>query len=249
VNPKLNPNSIYTRQFFDSQQVGSVSSASLVVPEILSLFPKSKSVVDVGCGVGAWLAEFSKNGVSDIVGYDGGDIASDQLRIPANCFQTVDLTNFRPPGRRFDIAVSLEVAEHLPESAADGFVRTLVSLSDIIVFSAAIPGQMGTDHINEQPLSYWREKFSTHSYSFYDCIRPVIWKNERIEWWYRQNTVVAITDKLLDRTPRRIKDGDIIDIVHPTLLTDSRRRERRAVDKLRFGYRFKKWASRFKSKA
>jgi 2-polyprenyl-3-methyl-5-hydroxy-6-metoxy-1,4-benzoquinol methylase len=57
--------------------------------------------------------------------------------------------------KEFDLVVSLEVAEHLPASAADQFVNTLVKHGKKILFSAAIPGQGGQDHLNEQWPDYW----------------------------------------------------------------------------------------------
>lgn len=179
----------YSEDFYESQQEGSVKSAETVVPLVLSTF-RVGSVVDVGCGVGGWLREFARNGVENYLGLDGDYVPREALKIPAERFAPTDLRAFEGLDRRFDLAVSLEVAEHLPEDAADRFVGALVSLAPVVLFSAAIPGQGGTDHINEQWQSYWYEKFRAHGYVCLDFIRPQVFANEEIEWWYRQNMLV-----------------------------------------------------------
>ncbi len=88
------------------------------------------------------------------------------------------------------MVISFEVAEHLPESAANTFVDTLVKHGDLIVFSAAIPGQTGQNHLNEQWQSYWADKFAMKGYKAYDIVRPVFWSNESVDVWYRQNMIV-----------------------------------------------------------
>src|SRR3984893_18523768 len=118
-------NTPYSPDFYATQQAGSIASADIVVPHVLSLFPVS-SVLDVGCGVGGWLKEFERHGVSDYLGVDGDYVPRDFLKIPANRFRPLDLQNLTALDRRFDLACSLEVAEHLPEDSAKSFVAALV---------------------------------------------------------------------------------------------------------------------------
>jgi hypothetical protein len=178
----------YGATFFQNHIDGSVRSASIVVPLILKLFGP-KSVVDFGCGVGGWLREFSHRGVEDILGIDGDYIRQEQLLIPSDKFESQNL--MRPTARkRYDLAISLEVAEHLPESSAGALVSTLVEAAPVVVFSAAIKGQSGTNHINEQWQSYWARRFQSHGYCIIDCIRPTIFDDQRVEPWYRQNIMV-----------------------------------------------------------
>src|SRR4029077_8076010 len=92
--------------------------------------------------------------------------------------------------RRFDLAISVEVAEHLPFFRAETFVADLVRLSDLILFSAALPFQGGTDHINEQWLEFWAILFRQHGYVSCDFLRQRIWANPEVEFWYAQNIVV-----------------------------------------------------------
>lgn len=208
----------YDARFFRGQQFGSAQSAAIVIPLILNLFPNPLSVIDVGCGVGGWLAEFQNNGVTTIKGVDGGAPDLSQLKIPVDTFERVNLIHPPKPTRRYDIALSLEVAEHLPPTSSTDFIRFLCALSDVVVFSAALPGQRGTDHINEQPLSYWATLFSSHGYDAYDILRPTIWNDDRIEWWYRQNIFVAAKPGCLDSAIRPIRPGDMVDVVHPQCL-------------------------------
>ena len=93
------------------------------------------------------------------------------------------------------MAISLEVAEHLPESAADDFTSSLTNLSDFVLFSAAIPFQGGIGHVNEQWLTYWVEKFSSRGYLAVDLVRKRIWENQEIPIWFRQNTLVFVKEE------------------------------------------------------
>jgi hypothetical protein len=83
-----------------------------------------------------------------------------------------------------------EVAEHLTKSRAEGLVGDLTRLTDVVLFSAAIPGQGGTDHVNEQYLGYWVALFEAKGFVMLDVLRPQIWNNPRCDWTYRQNAVL-----------------------------------------------------------
>src|SRR5262249_16044265 len=150
-----------------------------------------KSVVDVGCGIGTFLNVFLENGVNDVLGIDGAWVDRGQLYIDEKYFVEADLEQPLKPGRKFDLAICLEVAEHLRPESADAFVEWLCSLSDTIVFSAAIPGQGGDNHLNEQPFEYWQNKFAVHDFHFYDVFRNRYWQNDEIDCWYRQNMFLA----------------------------------------------------------
>ncbi|HXW71244.1 MAG TPA: methyltransferase domain-containing protein [Methylocella sp.] len=180
---------LYDESFYQNQQDGSATSAQVVVPLFLSHFP-CRSVVDFGCGVGSWLKEFEHNGISDYLGVDGDYVPRHLLRIPADRFLPQDLGGLSDLGREFDAACSLEVAEHLPQECAASFVAALVKAAPVILFSAAIPFQGGTGHLNEQWQSYWARLFAEHGYLPLDLLRPVIFGDRRVEWWYRQNILV-----------------------------------------------------------
>src|SRR3989442_1063339 len=149
---------LYTPVFFDRQRSGSRRSAEVIVP-IIEQLVAPRSVVDVGCGVGTWLGEWTRRGIADVLGVDGEYVDRAALAVQPELFMAKDLARPLGVGRRFELAMSLEVAEHLPPHAADLFVAELIGLSDCILFSAAIPSQGGVGHLNEQWQSYWAAKF------------------------------------------------------------------------------------------
>jgi SAM-dependent methyltransferase len=191
----------YNIEFFAALREGARRSANYAVPLVLS-WVSAQSVVDVGCGSGTWLSVFREHGVSDLLGIDGDYVAADSLEIPATSFLPRDLSQpFRLP-RRFDLAVSLEVAEHLPAEAAESFVESLVQLAPVVFFSAAAPYQGGTQHLNEQWPAYWAERFARHGYRAVDCLRRLLWSRDEVEWWYAQNCFLYVEQKFLSSNRR-----------------------------------------------
>jgi SAM-dependent methyltransferase len=209
----MNTGAIYSSEFFARQVEGSVRSAQIVVPLVLSLL-RVESVIDVGCGVGPWAAEFLANGVQDVWGIDGDYVRQSQLRIPAERFLARDLTKPIAFERTFDLAVCLEVAEHLPASRAGELVADLTRMAPCVLFSAAIPGDTGTHHINPQYPPYWIELFQAQGYQAIDPIRPSIWGNDSVEWFYQQDTIMFVGPKHSLLTKNFPKPQTI---VHPQL--------------------------------
>ena len=184
---------VYDDTFFDYIDSGARASARALIAHLQPLI-MAQSVVDFGSGRGVWLAEWKAAGVDYIFGLDGDYVNRDQLAIPDEAFRAVDLTQAQNLERRFDLAQSLEVGEHLPECAAKTLVASMVASSDRVLFSAAVKGQGGEFHINEQPLSYWQNLFEAHGYYAYDCIRPGLAGNTSVEPWYRYNSVFYAND-------------------------------------------------------
>ena len=143
----------YNRGFYMGQSAGSLESARQIVPIVLHLI-RPKKVVDVGCGLGTWLSVFAEAGITDYLGVDGSYVPADMLLIPRDRFLAHDLTQPLQLPDRYDLAVSLEVAEHLPASCAEAFVESLTNLAPVVFFSAAVPFQGGTTHVNEQWPEY-----------------------------------------------------------------------------------------------
>jgi len=194
----------YDRRFFEYINAGSRRSAQAVLPFLASQFDIN-SVADFGAGQGAWLAEWQACGVTDVVGIDGTYIDDTRLLIPRDRFVAHDLGSPIALGRRFDLVQSVEVAEHLPASAAETFIANLVSHSDRILFSAAVPGQGGEHHVNEQPYEYWRQLFAAHGYVLLDAIRPLIAGERQVEPWYRYNTFLYIHHALVPALAEPLK--------------------------------------------
>lgn len=186
------PLSQYGRQFYEKQKEGSRSSAMAILPILFDIIRTPKSVIDVGCGVGTWLSACMEFGVKNIVGVDGPWVDQAQLQIPIQNFHQFDLSKeFVIPGK-YDLAISFETAEHLSSRIAPSFVNSLTQLSNVVLFSAAIPGQGGESHVNEQWPSFWGELFKAKGFCMLDPLRKKIWNDERVEWWYQQNMFLYV---------------------------------------------------------
>lgn len=189
-----NKSQIYDEMFYWENRYGSVMSARTVLGYILKRIP-CNSLVDLGCGIGTWLWVAHNYGVDEIIGLDGDYISRSMLMIPEKCFLPTDLSKPFKVAKKYDMAMSLEVAEHLPAESADSFVGNLCMSSDIVLFSAAHPGQGGDGHINEQPKEYWIYKFAKHNYKPME-IKQYFADDDKVEWWYRDNIVLfAAADK------------------------------------------------------
>jgi len=168
---------------------GATRAANRIAPLILKLAPGIRSVVDLGGGTGAWLQVLHNLGVETIQLYDVPEAALDLL-IERSCFQAVDLNKRVPPLTRFDLAVCVECAEHLRPKRALPLVKWLTSAADIVIFSAAIPGQPGKGHINARLPEYWQALFRQCGYTRCDVLRGSIVSDSSIPYWYRQNLFV-----------------------------------------------------------
>jgi hypothetical protein len=158
-------------------------------------------VVDVGCGDGTWLEELHELGITDTRGLDGKYIDRHILQVAEEKFTAVDLSMPFSVDRVFDLAMALEVGEHLPALSAFGFVESLTKLAPVVLFSAAIPFQGGTEHLNEQWPEYWAEIFSHYDYLPIDCIRSRIWANGQVEFWYSQNILLFASSPRVQSDP------------------------------------------------
>lgn len=203
--------------------------------EILKLFPETKSVVDVGCGAGGWLATFREaagDNLHTVMGIDGDWVPREVLHIKPEEFHPCNFYDEMPVvSQRFDLAFCLEVIEHIPEPEAERLLDLLVQLSDRIIFSAAIPGQGGTHHVNEQWPPYWEEKFNSRNYLLLDIIRSKIWDYADTGVFYKQNMLVAINKNAT--LPENVTGKERpLSIVHPDLfkmVLDKYQRRRRKI--------------------
>jgi len=183
--------SIYTKYFYDGQKRGSLQSARVIIPLILE-YSQPESVIDVGCGTGTWLSVCKEYGINQYLGIDGDYIDPEMLLIAEEKYLKCDLSKPFYLDKEFDLVISLEVAEHIPENCADCFVNSLVKLGPVILFSAAIPFQGGAYHVNEQWPEYWIERFQKHGHVVIDCLRKKIWQNASVDPWYAQNIFIFV---------------------------------------------------------
>ncbi len=210
----------YLDNFYSYHFDGSLRSAQTLIPRVLH-FCQPNSVLDVGCGVGTWLSVWTKMGVSDIQGLDGPYIKPDQLSIPVENFREVDLNEGFKLSTKFDLVSCLEVAEHIRKESARTLIDSLCNASDVILFSAAVPGQEGTLHINEQFPDYWIKLFEEKDFVPVDCLRQEIWNEKAISWWYRQNVMFFVKRSALDNYPVLNiffkTQKDVLSLIHPEL--------------------------------
>src|SRR5262245_51325328 len=156
-----------------------------------------RSVLDVGCGLGTWLSVAQGLGVADVRGVEGPWLDASRLCVDGALVTACDLERGFSLDRRFDLAVCLEVAEHLAAEAAEPLVASLAAHSDLVLFSAAIPHQGGHHHVNEQFPDYWAAHFARHGFRPVDLIRPRIWDDPAVLGWLRQNTLLFAHERAI----------------------------------------------------
>lgn len=218
---------LYDKKFYDSQADGAYRSAMKVIPYILRIIRDLDSVLDIGCGRGAWLRAFRELGVERIVGVEGSSDATEGLMIPPESWIQANLSQPLVLGKQFGLVVCLEVAEHLSEDAHRTLIETLTKHSDIVLFSAAIPLQGGTGHIAERWPNYWSNLFCLESFNCYDLLRPRIWSCPDIEFWYKQNLLVFVRSGSENKYSLHEKDSvrEPHSLIHPEQFLWSLRRE------------------------
>lgn len=203
----------YRPLFFDYIEQGARRSARTIIPQVKHAL-RCESVLDVGCGAGAWLAEYREAGVEDVTGVDDDYVNRDRLLVPHDRFRAVDVSQPFDLGRRFELVQSLEVAEHLPPQSSRTFVRNLVAHGDRILFSAAVPGQGGENHINEQIPEFWRGLFAEQGYVPFDFIRPLVAGVADVEPWYAYNTLLYVHQASIGALPESVRKTRVPDQHH-----------------------------------
>lgn len=211
----------YTQEFYKRRRMLTYQSARIIIP-IIQQYYNFNSVVDFGCADGVWLSVFNEMGINDYIGYDGPWVNQDQLLISRDRFISIDLsTNLPKYGRKFDLSSCIEVIEHIPDEQGIQLVNCLCNISNVILFSAAVPYQGGSGHVNEQRQSYWMNKFYENGFLPYDIVRKNIWNDEDVNVIYRQNMFLYVSRTLKDTVenlaPLRIPEISFIDIIHPDL--------------------------------
>ncbi len=225
----MSPESAYSDEFFQKVDAQGQSSARVVVPWLLQ-WHSLQSVLDVGCGRGAWLSVFLELGVPRVRGVDGPWVDPAQLLIPASSFSSTRLDRLEPEPRashEFDLALCLEVAEHLPANQSAQLIAYLTSQAPVVLFSAAIPGQQGTEHINEQWPEFWEALFRSHGHTRLDPVRPRVWRDSRVAWYYQQNLYVFVSEQALAESTiwqaeLHLARSSPLTLIHPKVLHSQR---------------------------
>lgn len=205
-------------QQLDENERFNRASAGIILPLLFEHY-RPRSLLDVGCGLGTWLSVAKELGVGEIAGVEGSWLDPKRARVPASCITTADLEKPFNLKRRFDLAMTLEVAEHLSDQAADSFIESLTRHADVVLFSAAIPFQGGHHHVNERFPEYWRKLFALRGYAVFDFIRPEIWERRDVLLWLRQNILVFARPSLaLPGGPLAgLEATGLLNLVHPDM--------------------------------
>ncbi len=201
-----------------SQQEQNNRHSALHILGLVRQYLQPKSILDVGCGLGTWLSAAQSLGIADIFGVEGPWADPKTIAIDQKLVKILDLEKPIALGRRFDLALCLEIGEHLSPAAAPSLVQSLVSHADVVLFSAAIPHQGGAHHVNEQFPDYWAPLFAKYGYHVVDCIRPKIWYDREILWWLRQNILFFVSEKALAGNEKLRLEKEVsrpLSIVHP----------------------------------
>lgn len=179
----------YDATFFAHQRHGSRATAEVVLPWLLA-WTGARTLVDVGCGAGTWVAVAHRLGIEAGIGIDGAHVPVTVREVGRSAFLVADLAAPLRLAASFDVALCLEVAEHLPPTRADGLVADLVALAPVVLFSAAAPGQGGIGHVHEAWPEAWARRFAAHRFRWFDPVRPRLWARPDLPWWYAQNTLL-----------------------------------------------------------
>lgn len=204
-------------RYIHQEVVHNFTAPTAVIPQIIEML-NPKSIVDVGCGIGTWLKVFQDFGIKDVLGLDGDYVDRSLLKIESQYFKAIDLEKKFSLDIKYELALSLEVAEHLSESSADIFIQSLCNVSDTIIFSAAVENQGGQNHINEQNLEYWITKFNDNNFELFDVLRPIIWDDKQVDFWYRQNMVIFTKNESVKLKLRLIPTFLGKTLIHPEAL-------------------------------
>ncbi len=207
--------------------LGSRRAAEVVLPLVRERVPV-RSIVDVGCGVGSWLAAATAMGVDDVLGVDIDYLDKSLLKIPLEKYRTSDLRQPLVLERSFDLALALEVAGYLPPESATTIVESLTRAAPVVLFSSAIPFQDNSGiQPNQQWPGYWAELFEARGYVVIDCLRRKLWSDPTISWWFSQNMLLFVREDVIAASPQLQEDRrhtyrEQLSLVHPDMYLSKR---------------------------
>lgn len=187
----LDVSSLYDEGFFNKTLTREAPSAEAVAQILFDEF-HPKSVIDVGCGLGIYLRAFEKLG-AEVSGFDGSKSAIRNNLVSQDHLKLLDLRKPHSLGRRWDLCICFEVAEHLQAKYATCIVKTVTGASNRVIFTAALPGQGGTCHFNEQPQDYWKRIFESQGFEWRGDLVAKLrnqMREKSVVFWVEQNLMV-----------------------------------------------------------
>ncbi|WIH87730.1 methyltransferase domain-containing protein [Brachyspira pilosicoli] len=190
---KLNElQNIYDQKFYTAGSNYNYRSAKLILP-ILFKYYKPESVIDIGCGIGSWLRAMLEFYISNIHGVDCNKVDEEYLLVPRKYIEIDNLeSHINYSNKKYDLAISVEVAEHLDNSSSENFIKMLTSYSNVILFSAGIPYQSGVNHINCQSPDFWYKIFNSLGYVCFDFRHELMNMWENVTPPYAQNLLLYV---------------------------------------------------------
>lgn len=208
----------YDADFYGDAYAVSHASAELYLKVLQGIYD-AKSVVDVGAGVGAW-SHAAVNLGKAVVSIDGEWV--EKLDKPCRSLNYVyqDLNYQVQLDCASDLAICVEVAEHLMPERSESFVADLCNLARVVIFGAALPRQGGSGHINCRPHSFWIDQFDRRGFSVLDVFRPVFWYDGRVGPWYAQNTYLFVHRSVLTKFKVAPPKPTLVDVYHPRVVLD-----------------------------
>lgn len=178
---------------------GAFRSAEILLGIVAERY-RFSSVVDFGAGRGSWLRAAHCRGASKLAGWEHPVCAAEPRFLEAQ-YTFRDLNESCVVQERYDLAICVEVAEHLNPARAEPLIDDICRASDAVIFSAALPRQLGDGHVNCRPHSYWISLFEQRNYSCLDVFRSQLWHNNEVDPWYRQNCFLFLSPKLVALFP------------------------------------------------
>ncbi len=217
---------LYSADIFYSWQIGVSYRSAVPYCEHLFRIYQPASVADFGCGRGAWLKAMHEQGAERLFGVDGPWNSQEAMIDQSIEFCGADLNEPGPAfaGQTFDLAMTLEVVEHLEPKSSERVADALASLAPVLMFGAAFSHQTGQNHINERYHSFWAGLLRDRGFEVYDYFRPTFWGDDRVAYYYQQNTFLyvrkghALGAKLREAGYRPIENLAFLDCVHPDML-------------------------------
>lgn len=188
--------SIYASEYYASMdRETAIQDANQLADTIIDIYSPD-NVIEFGCGTGRLLYRYTERGIT-VYGIDASSSALEQSKLPDECLQQHDLTQPFSTEEKYDIALAIEILEHLPQKAADTVVDSISNAAKTVLVSAATPGQGGTHHVNEQPHAYWIEKFETRGMTYQPSTTEKIRSQLKLDdlMWISDNLIVFKKDE------------------------------------------------------
>lgn len=181
---------MYDKRYFTEIESKEVEQANNLCDIICKIYDP-KIVGDVGCATGLYLVPFHVKG-TETIGWDNAEYAVGEKRVPT--VVDADITK-KLPKQRVDLAICLEVLEHIESGLSKPVIENITKLSDVIIFSAAQVGQGGTGHVNCRPREYWEGAFMMQGFKrdieAEHKIREHVTKGKHAGW-FRRNLQVFV---------------------------------------------------------